>query len=423
MVSFFEEEVNKLKHHLLNNKKISVSQEAPYDPLQAFVRENHIALKGKDQGGLSDLVFAAKDVFKVVGSTYSNGHPEWLRTHEPDDFTSSSIETLLEAGADLVGKTVCDELCFSISGENWHYGSPINPHDPRRLAGGSSSGAGVAVGGGLVDFAIGSDCLGSVRVPASYNGAIGLRPTYQRVANDGEAPYCKSMDVLGYMAQEADIFQQVSKVLLGEDPKAFKFKRLLIAEDCFGAVDEEVSLALEPAVNYLKEHFEEVEHIKIAPEGLAEWTRVFRLVQGYEVWESYGGWIRKHRPFLPPGQKYRLETVSRITRQEYQVACEEKEAISAYIRSVVKEDTLLVLPTAASVAPLRTSSLEEINHTRAQSAELLCISPLSGLPQITLPLIKQDEVPLGISLIGPHDSDLSLTNFATDLQKNFIEKS
>ena len=141
------------------------------------------------------------------------------------------------------------------------------------------------------------------------------------------------------------------------------------------------------------------------------------------MWESYGGWIRKHRPFLPPGQKYRLETVSRITRQEYQVACEEKEAISAYIRSVVKEDTLLILPTAASVAPLRTSSLEEINHTRAQSAELLCISPLSGLPQIILPLIKQDEVPLGISLIGPHDSDLSLTNFATDLQKNFIEKS
>lgn len=411
------------KYQLLNNKKISVSQQAPYDPLQAFVRENHIALKGNNQGILGDLVFGAKDVFKILGSTYSNGHPEWLRSHEPDEFTSSIIETLLEAGADLVGKTVCDELCFSISGENWHYGSPINPHDPRRLAGGSSSGAGVAVGGGLIDFAIGSDCLGSVRVPASYNGVIGLRPTYQRVANDGEAPYCESMDVLGYMAKNPAVFQRVSQVILGDDTQQYHFKRLLLSEDCFSAVNEDVTFALQPAVDYIKAQFEEVERMKIAPEGLEEWTRVFQIVQGYEVWESYGGWIRKYRPFLPPGQMERLDVVSRITWQEYQTACERKAEISAYVRSLVRKDTLILLPTAASVAPLRTSSLAEINRTRAQSAKLLCISPLSGIPQITLPLSQQDEVPLGISLIGPHNSDLSLTRFATDLQKHYVKLS
>lgn len=408
---------------LLNNEKLSVSHQAPYDPLQAFVRENHIALKGSDQSELSDLVFAAKDVFKILGSTYSNGHPEWLRTHEPDDFTASIIVKLLEAGADLVGKTVCDELCFSISGENWHYGSPLNPHDPRRLAGGSSSGTGVAAGGGLVDFAIGSDCLGSVRVPASYNGVIGLRPTYQRVPNDGEAPYCASMDVLGYVAKNPDVFQRISRVLLGEDTKPYQFKRLLVAEDCFDAVNEDVNQALQPAIDFIKGHFETVERIKIAPEGLQEWVQVFQIVQGYEVWESYGGWLRKHRPFLPPGQTERLKFCSEITLQEYRIACERKEEISTYIRSVVTDDALLLLPTAASVAPLRTSSLEEINMTRAQSAQLLCISPLSGIPQITLPLSEQEEVPLGITLIGPHNSDMSLTEFATDLTKRYLSRS
>lgn len=128
--------------NMLNNLKIGVSSEPPYDPLQAFVRENHIALEGISEGPLKGLTFAAKDVFKILGSTYGNGHPEWLRTNSPDEFTSSLILKLLESGADLVGKTICDELCYSISGENWNYGSPINPHDPRRFAGGSSSGSG-----------------------------------------------------------------------------------------------------------------------------------------------------------------------------------------------------------------------------------------------------------------------------------------
>ena len=182
-------------NNMLNNKKLSVSSTPPYDALQSFVRENHIALQGSGEGSLEGLVFGVKDVFKILGSTWGNGHPEWLRTSNPDEFTSPMITKLLEDGADLVGKTICDELCFSISGENWNYGCPINPHDARRLTGGSSSGSAAATAGGLVDFALGSDCLGSVRVPASYNGVLGMRPTYQRVPNDGEVKYCDSMEV------------------------------------------------------------------------------------------------------------------------------------------------------------------------------------------------------------------------------------
>lgn len=192
-------------------EKLTVSTTPPYDPLQSFVRDNHIAIKGLSGKLLSNYVFDAKDVFKIKGSTWGNGHPDWLRYSEPDSFTASAITRLLDNVADLVGKTVCDELCYSISGENWHYGSPLNPTDTRRLTGGSSSGSCSATAGGLVDFAIGSDCLGSVRVPASYNRIIGIRPSYERIQNDGEAPYCKSMDVLGFVASEKKSFKMLQK--------------------------------------------------------------------------------------------------------------------------------------------------------------------------------------------------------------------
>lgn len=405
------------KHALLNNERLSVAPTPPYDPLQSFVRENHIALTGSGKGKLADLAFAAKDVFAIKGSTFGNGHPKWLETHEPDTFTASAITKLLRNGADLVGKTICDELCFSISGENWHYGSPLNPHDARRYAGGSSSGTGAATGGGLVDFAIGSDCLGSVRVPASYNGVFGMRPTYKRVPNDGEAPYCESMDVLGYVAQDPDVFLKVSEVLLEEDENKAHFKRLYIAKDCFDTVDDDVKEALWPAVNLIRDHLEQTEEVNVAKDGLDYWVDVFRYVQGYEVWESYGGWINKYRPFINRGPKERLEWASQITSREYTEAMAKREDLIKYFAGFLPSDTILVLPTAASIAPLKSASLEEINRTRSQSSNLLCISPLTGTPQVTIPLVTQDGMPLGLSLIGAEGTDLELVRLAVKIAK------
>ena len=412
-----------MNNTLLDNERLSVSSNPPYDPLQAFVRDNHIALEGSAAGPLNGLVFAAKDVFMVRGSTFGNGHPEWLRTHEPDPFTASAIIRLLDAGSDLVGKTVCDELCFSISGENWNYGSPLNPHDVRRYPGGSSSGSGAATAGGLVDFAIGSDCLGSVRVPATYNGLLGMRPSYKRIPNDGEAPYCESMDVLGYMASDPDVFLSVSEVLLGEDEESGVFNKLLVATDCFEAVDADVADALQDAVELIGAQLSSSRHVRVAPEGLDQWIDTFRYVQGYEVWDSYGGWIDKYRPRLSRGPKERLEWTSTITRNQYEEARKKRVTIMAYFRDFLPRDGILVLPTVASVAPLRTQSLEEINHIRLQSTSLLCISPLTNTPQVTVPLATQHGVPLGITLISAEGTDLQLAGFAARLTRKYRSKA
>lgn len=388
-----------------SKRKLQVSDTPPYDLLGAFVRENHIALPATGSGELDGLVFAAKDVFEIKGSKYSNGHPKWLESNPVSEETSPAIELLLQAGADLVGKTVCDELCYSISGENWHYGSPINPVDPSRFTGGSSSGSAAAVAGDLVDFSIGSDCLGSVRVPASYCGVYGMRPTYGRINNKGEAPYCASMDVLGFIAKEASVMEKVGRVLLGDDPRSFDLNHFFTFD---------FLLDFNPEFKaFIKEH--PIEIIQFPRDELISWVKTFQIVQGYEVWESYGEWYQSNDVFINRGPKERLEFASSVTRKSYLEGLKEKQVISNQMDDLLGENKIMLLPTASSVAIKKDEELAVINKIRSDSSQLLCISPLSGTPQITIPLLESEGVPFGLSLLGPRDSDSQLLKIATKM--------
>ena len=157
----------------------------PNDPYNAFCRHTHVELDGASDGPLRGLTFAVKDVFDIAGHRTGNGNPVWLATHAPAARTASAVERLLAAGARVVGKTHTDELAYSLNGENVHYGTPTNPRAPGRIPGGSSSGSAAAVAGGLVDFALGTDCGGSVRLPASYCGIYGIRTSHGLVPADG----------------------------------------------------------------------------------------------------------------------------------------------------------------------------------------------------------------------------------------------
>src|SRR5262245_55651090 len=98
----------------------------PNDPLGAFCRHNHAALAGSGRGPLAGLTFAVKDAFDIAGHRTGFGNPEWLATHPPAARTALAVERLLAAGANMVGRTHCDELCYSLTGENVHYGTPVN---------------------------------------------------------------------------------------------------------------------------------------------------------------------------------------------------------------------------------------------------------------------------------------------------------
>jgi amidase len=147
-----------------------------------FVPHNLDApIRGAANGPLAGLTAVVKDMYDIAGSRPGGGNPEWLAAQKPAARHANAVEKILAAGATITGKTICDEFFYSVSGVNAHYGTPPNVRAPGRIPGGSSSGSAAACGANTCDFALGSDTGGSVRVPASFNGVYGLRPTHGRI--------------------------------------------------------------------------------------------------------------------------------------------------------------------------------------------------------------------------------------------------
>lgn len=389
----------------------------PNDPLGAFCRDNHVALAGSGKGPLAGLTFAAKDLFHIEGHRTGFGHPDWLRTHPPAKRTAVAVERLLAAGAVMVGRTHCDELCYSLTGENVHYGAPVNVNAPGRIPGGSSSGSAAAVAGQLVDFAIGSDCGGSIRIPASYCGILGMRPTWGRVSLEDAVPFGPSFDVAGWFARDAATFEKVGRVLLEESEKPASPKRLLIAHDAFALIDPAVGAELWPAVARLEALIGRAEEIEVAPEGLVSWFETFRTIQAAEVWASVGAWVGEVKPKLGPGIKERITWAGTVTPAMLDEANARRVEIRARMGQLIGPDDILCLPTSPRAAPLLGTPIDKIEiEYRNQAMCLLCIAGLAGLPQLSLPMARIDSLPLGLSIVGSRGTDLMLLSIAAKLE-------
>jgi len=390
----------------------STSWTAPDDPLGAFCRHNHVALKGSGSGPLAGLRFAAKDAFEIAGARTGFGQPDWLRTHEPARQTATAVQQVLGAGAEMVAKTHCDELCYSLTGENVHFGTPVNVNAPGRVPGGSSNGSAAAVAGELVDFALGTDCGGSVRIPASYCGIIGLRPTHGRVCDQGVLPFAPSFDVVGWFARHIGLFAKVGDVLLGED-KAAAPARLIIADDAWEQVEMPVADALRPAAGKVRAVLGRAQHVRVSIEGLADWFEVFRTLQGAEIWSTLGSWVSEAKPKFGPGTKERFEYAATITRDQVAAAKARRGEIRARVDELLGDDGVICVPTSPRAAPLRGTPADKVEvEYRNQAQRILCIAGLCGLPQISLPMATIDNLPLGLSLIGARNSDRGLVALA-----------
>jgi len=388
----------------------------PEDTLGAFCHENHVGHAPTGDGKLNGLQFAAKDVMDVEGSVTGFGQPDWLKSHQVAKTSAPVVEHLLHAGATLVGKTITDELSYSLTGENVHYGTPINSKAADRVCGGSSSGSVAAVTGGLVDFALGTDCAGSVRLPASYCGVYGMRPTHDRVDSTQVIPFAPSFDTVGWLARDAHTLHNVGKVLLGEDQKQAATGKLLIASDCFAMVEPQISDALAPAVQTLKGLFTEAEEITVDPNGLDNWMECFRHIQGYEIWQSLGEWIEKNQPSLGPGIDERVAWAQTVTLKQANEAREFRQQAKAHLDELIKPGDILCLPSSPRVAPLKNTATSTVEVTyRYQAICLLSIAGLGGLPELSLPMATVDGLPLGLSIIGSRGSDLQLLSLAEQM--------
>lgn len=384
------------------------------DALGAFIPGPRLARPGAASGVLAGLAFAVKDVMDVAGTSTGNGHPDWLATHPPAARSAVAVERLLAAGASLAGKTIADELCYSLTGENVHYGTPLNPAAPDRVPGGSSSGSASATAGGAVDFALGTDCGGSVRVPSSYCGLFGMRPTHGRIPLDGVAPFAPSFDCVGWFARDAVLLERVGRVLLADAAPALPLTRLTAPREAFGLLSPEAAAALEPSLRLAQETIAPCEEIALTTDGLDAWSATFRTLQAAEIWTSVGPWIERVRPAFGPGVKERFDAARAVSASAVEAAAAHRTAIRARLGDLLQAGTAFLMPTVPRPAPLRGMATAEVEvTTRHLAMNLLCVAGLGGLPQVSLPLAQVDGAPFGLSLVGPAGSDTALLRAAS----------
>ncbi|WP_211090143.1 amidase [Pseudothauera nasutitermitis] len=385
----------------------------PRDPAHAFVPYPGAELPHAAGGPLAGLSFAVKDLFDVAGYPTGGGNPHVLALSGIKTRSAPTVQRLLDAGARFLGKTYTDELAFSMNGINAHFGAPINGGDPARITGGSSSGSAAAVSNGLADFALGTDTGGSVRCPASHCGLFGLRPTHGRISLEDCLDLAPSFDTCGFFTRDAATFERVGEVLLGEDAAPLPAApRLLSPTDGWGLLGAEVVDALRPALERVEALYGRPAPVDMAPQGFERNYWAFRYIQGREAWQTDGELIETHGLALGPGVRERFAFSKGVTDVQFEESRAIRAQVGAALAELLGRDGVLVLPTMPDIAPLKDADEGSLEDYRNKAIQLLCLSGLSGFPQLSMPLASRSGAPLGLSLLGPAGSDRSLIAMA-----------
>lgn len=386
-----------------------------HDPAHAFMPYPDAPVPHAATGPLAGLSFAVKDLFDMAGFPTSGGNPLLLAMSGVKTTTAPSVQALLDAGARFVGKTITDELAFSMNGDNAHFGAPLNGAAPDRISGGSSSGSASAVSCGLCDVALGTDTGGSVRAPANHCGLVGLRPTHGRVSLAGALDLAPSLDTCGWFARDIATFARVADVLLGADPAPLPATvRLLLPTDVWALATPDAVQALQPALHQVQAGLGSptaiapAAQVTAALDGFEAMFWHFRHLQGREAWTTDGPFIERHRPPLGPGVKERFAWARGIRDDQVAQALAFRTRFRAHLNELLGHDGVLVMPTMPDIAPRRSETESALDDYRNRAIQALCIAGFSGCPQLSLPMATRDGAPLGLSLLGPVGSDRSL---------------
>lgn len=377
----------------------------------AFIESGWNLTEHSQDGSLRNLRFAVKDVFHIRDHHVSAGNPDWLATHEAANAHASVVQKLLHESATLVGVTVTDELMFSLNGVNVHYGTPVNPAANDHIPGGSSSGSAVAVANSSVDFALGTDTAGSVRIPASYCGVYGFRPTHNAISLEGVIPLASRFDTVGWFARSASLLENVGAALLPEQENTMTFSTVYVPEE-----------VLELVQPHIAEHFlselktlvgeEKLVYTSISDDKLDTYMNTFRTLQGYQIWQTHGEWIESNKPTFAEDIAARFRWTSTLPADGQEQAERTAKVIKEKMADLLKDDCLLAIPTSPDVAPHIHADAALLETHRTNTFKLTAISGLTETPQLTLPLMDVEGLPIGLSLIAGKHMDRALLQFA-----------
>jgi amidase len=411
-----------MKHFMVDNPFLTLSKTVWSDTTSA---DNSLPLTG--------LRLAVKDLFHMAGLPTSAGNPTWLATHPIPTKTASSVAALLDAGAIFCGKTITDELAYSLNGQNIHYGTPSNPVTPDRLPGGSSSGSAVAVSSDLADIGLGTDTGGSIRVPASYNGLFGLRPTHGVIPSDNMVALAPSFDTVGWLTKDLATMEKTAAILLKKSalknstlkiktPK--RINNVLIANNLLDQVAHEKALKAQLQTWREQGCFPKESVLEIDTQTWKT-SETFRTLQGAEIWHEHGKWIESLKSLddveassvFAPDIQLRFEWCKTISDADVAAAKQQRQRFTDWLESEI-EGSVLIIPTTPGLAPLFDASDDELAAYRNQLMDMTAIAGLAGLPQLHLPVCTLDGASCGLSLLGSKGTDMALIEFAKTLMES-----
>ena len=384
--------------------------------MRAFIGPTGLLVEGEPSGPLAGTTLAVKDVIDVAGRVTGAGNPDLAASRAPAGRSAPVVEALVAAGATVVGKTVTDELAYSLGGDNEHFPPPVNPAAPDRTTGGSSSGSASAVAAGVVDLALGTDTGGSIRVPASYCGILGWRPTHGAVSAEGVTPLASSFDTIGLFARSAPLLRAAAGVALatvaGQPAPPSPVERFaIVAElmDLIGPPGTDVRDALEGAV--LDRFGAAVPTIRLGCD-MDECLATFRTLQGAEAWATHGEWIRSAHPRMGENTAYRFDAASKVTAEQVAAARPVRERVRRAVHDATVGGTVLLAPAAAGPAPVRGEYGPEAERIRADTLRSTVVGSLAGVPVVVVPTsgvpVGSSHLPLGLALMGAPGTDLAL---------------
>jgi amidase len=405
----------------MNSSAITVAQS------NAFVTTLDLSPIGS--GPLDGLRFAVKDTIDVAGFKTGCGNPTWRDSHPAAVVHAVCVEQLLRAGARCVGKTISDELAFSLLGENHFYGTPLNAHAPDRVPGGSSSGSASAVACGLVDFALGTDTGGSTRVPASNCGIWGFRPSHGFISVAGVNPLAPSFDTVGVFAQSADVLAKVALVLLAAAPVSPNRPATIhLIREAFALADPDVQEAISEPLRRLREIFggavreSSLQELVADDAGHSFATSVdsFCVIQWAEIESCLGAWIANTRPEFGPEIAASFQLMKQLDRLGVAEAVQRREQYFRSLHEFLGPDDLLCIPTTPALAPRKGDPPRRSSSGSGYYPRTLSLTSVAGmgrLPQVSLPIAQSDGVPVGLSLLARHGQDSFLLQVANTIDR------
>jgi aspartyl-tRNA(Asn)/glutamyl-tRNA(Gln) amidotransferase subunit A len=374
-------------------------------------RVDSIVAAGLDPGPLAGVPYGVKDLFDVAGLPTTAGSALYADA-PPARQDAEAVRRLGKAGAVLVATLNMDEFAYGFATINATYGTTRNPHDPARLAGGSSGGSAAVVAAGLMPFALGSDTNGSIRVPASLTGLYGLKCTHGAAPMTGVFPFAESFDDIGpFTASLADM-RAVWNVLATAEAHETAEPRIARLGGRFRQNADPEQLA---AIDAIAPGAPLIELPDIARARSAAF-----LITAFEGGTLHREALAQHAMAFDPQVRDRLIAGALVPAALYEQAQAFRAEFYERIIAAIGAFDVLLAPATPSVAPsIADPTIVIDGETRPARAELgIHTQPISfiGLPSLAVPLLRPGKLPLGLQLIGHPYREHTLFAFAEKLE-------